>query len=153
MLPKISLATIWQKFEHGVVSNLTTILIITLVAVSAFMFGTKIKLKTNQQTTPIVINTTSNDAIKAVEETITNTTTTVSTTSSETPKATKAGLININTATAAQLDELEGIGPSKAAAIIEYRKQHGGFKSISEINNVSGIGDKTYEGIKDRITI
>jgi len=61
--------------------------------------------------------------------------------------------ININTATVIQLEELTGIGPSKAQAIVEYREQHGPFHAITEIQNVSGIGPKTYERIKDQITI
>lgn len=61
--------------------------------------------------------------------------------------------ININTADAAELDKLPGIGLAKAADIISYRDSHGGFKSIEEINNVKGIGDATFEKLKDSITI
>lgn len=64
-----------------------------------------------------------------------------------------AGKININTATAAQLDSLPGIGPVYAGRIVEYRNQHGGFKSLTEIQNVKGIGAKTYAKFKDLITI
>lgn len=63
------------------------------------------------------------------------------------------GRLNINKATAVELDELPGIGPSIANKIIEYRKSSGGFKSIEELNNVSGIGDKKYDDLKDLITI
>lgn len=63
------------------------------------------------------------------------------------------GKININSATAAQLDSLPGIGPAYAGRIIEYRDSHGGFKSINEIQNVKGIGPKTFEKFKDKITI
>ena len=63
------------------------------------------------------------------------------------------GLININTATSEQLQTLSGIGESKAAAIISYREENGDFGSIEDIKNVSGIGDSTYEKIKDYITV
>ena len=62
-------------------------------------------------------------------------------------------IININTATLAELDSLPGIGASKAAAIIEYRQSHGLFKSPHEITNVKGIGESTYEQLKARISI
>lgn len=63
------------------------------------------------------------------------------------------GLININTASAAQLMDLKGIGEVKAAAIIRYREENGGFKSIDEILNVKGIGEKTFEKICGQITV
>ncbi len=61
--------------------------------------------------------------------------------------------ININTATVDQLDSLDGIGPSKAEAIIKYRETHGPFLKIEDITNVSGIGEKTFEKLKDYITV
>jgi len=61
--------------------------------------------------------------------------------------------ININQADLDQLQRLTGIGPAKAQKIIEYREVHGGFKSIEEVMNVSGIGEKTFENIKDHICI
>ncbi len=63
------------------------------------------------------------------------------------------GKININNATATDLDGLPGVGPSIANKIIEYRKSKGDFKSIEELNNVSGIGDKKYDDIKGLITV
>lgn len=65
----------------------------------------------------------------------------------------EADKININTADAIELDKLPGIGPARAADIIDYRQAHGGFSSIEEIKNISGIGDKTFENIKDLITV
>ena len=62
-------------------------------------------------------------------------------------------IININTATLAELDTLPGIGASKATAIIEYRQSHGLFKSPHEITNVKGIGESTYEQLKSLISI
>jgi competence protein ComEA len=64
-----------------------------------------------------------------------------------------SGKININTATIAQLDTLPGIGPAYANRIIEYRNSNGGFKDISEVQNIKGIGPKTFEKIKDKISI
>jgi len=60
--------------------------------------------------------------------------------------------VNVNTATAEELQQLPGIGPSKAAAIIEYRTGHGDFTTPHDITNVQGIGEKTYESLKDLVT-
>src|SRR5574338_517531 len=67
--------------------------------------------------------------------------------------ATTTDLININTATAAELDTLPGIGPTTAQKIIDYRQQNGPFVAKEDIINVSGIGPGTYERIKDLITV
>lgn len=64
-----------------------------------------------------------------------------------------AGKVNLNTATAADLQKLNGIGEKKAEQIIAYREQKGGFKSIDELKEVSGIGDKTFDVLKDQITV
>lgn len=61
--------------------------------------------------------------------------------------------ININKADATELDKLPGIGPARAADIINYRASHNGFKTIEEMKNIKGIGDKTFESMKDLITI
>lgn len=63
------------------------------------------------------------------------------------------GKVNINTATASQLDALPGIGPSTAENIIKYREANGRFASIDAIKNVPGIGDAKFNQIKDLITI
>lgn len=62
-------------------------------------------------------------------------------------------IINLNTASLTELMTLSGIGEVKAQAIIDYRDKNGAFCSIEEIMNVSGIGSKTFEKIKDRITV
>ncbi|MCM3021792.1 helix-hairpin-helix domain-containing protein [Heyndrickxia ginsengihumi] len=62
-------------------------------------------------------------------------------------------LVNINTADETELQTLTGIGPSKAAAIIEYREKNGFFKKVEDLKNVSGIGDKTFEKIQSSITV
>jgi len=61
--------------------------------------------------------------------------------------------ININTASAAELDLLEGIGPVKAQAIIDYRNEHGFFRTVDELINVPGIGPATLEAIRDQVTV
>lgn len=62
-------------------------------------------------------------------------------------------LININTASAEELDKLPNIGPARAADIIAYREENNGFDSIEELKNISGIGDKTFENLKDLVTV
>lgn len=61
--------------------------------------------------------------------------------------------INLNTASAEELDTLPGIGPAKAADIIVYREANGGFGSIEELQEVKGIGEKTFENLKDLVTV
>ena len=61
--------------------------------------------------------------------------------------------ININTASFEQLKTLSGIGDVKARAIIDYREANGGFASIEELVNVKGIGSKTLDNLRDRITV
>ena len=63
------------------------------------------------------------------------------------------GKININTANEQLLITLPSIGPAIAKSIIEYRNQHGNFTSIEQIKKVKRIGDKTFEKIKNKITV
>lgn len=63
------------------------------------------------------------------------------------------GKININTADSAQLQQLTGVGPATADKIIAYRNENGRFKSIDDIKNVSGIGDKTFDKFKNSIRV
>jgi competence protein ComEA len=69
------------------------------------------------------------------------------------PVPMKASVININTADAAVLSDLHGIGPAKAEAIIAHRKQHGPFKSVEQLADVKGIGDALIEKNRGRISI
>lgn len=58
---------------------------------------------------------------------------------------TGAGAVSINAASVEELQKLPGIGPAKAQAIVAYREAHGGFRTLEELKEVSGIGEKTYE--------
>jgi competence protein ComEA len=60
--------------------------------------------------------------------------------------------VNINSASESELTALPGIGPSKAAAIIEYRTTNGPFSSINDLSNVTGIGAKTVDGLRAQAT-
>ncbi|HFI0425336.1 TPA: helix-hairpin-helix domain-containing protein [Streptococcus suis] len=61
--------------------------------------------------------------------------------------------VNLNTATEADLQTISGIGAKRAADIVAYREANGGFKSVDDLNNVSGIGDKTMESIRPYVTV
>jgi competence protein ComEA len=61
--------------------------------------------------------------------------------------------ININTASAEELTALPGIGPSYAQRIVEHREKNGPFKKVEDLLNVRGIGEKTFEKIRDRLTV
>lgn len=64
-----------------------------------------------------------------------------------------SGKVNINTADSSQLQTLSGVGESKAKKIIDYRETNGPFKSIEDLANVSGIGEKTVENLREYICI
>ena len=68
-------------------------------------------------------------------------------------KAGAAGPVNLNTATAAQLEALPGIGARTAALIVEYRQKNGGFKKVEDLMNVRGVGEKSFLKLKPLITI
>jgi comEA protein len=68
-------------------------------------------------------------------------------------KAAPAAVVNINTASAAELDALPGIGAKVAARIIEYRQKNGPFKKVEELMNVRGVGEKNFLKLKGQITV
>ncbi len=69
------------------------------------------------------------------------------------PATPSAQIVNLNTATAAQIATLPGIGLKTAELIVQYRQKNGNFKKIEEIMNVRGIGEKSFLKLKDRITV
>ncbi len=69
------------------------------------------------------------------------------------PTVSAAAPVNLNTATAAQLDALPGIGKATAERILEYRQKNGAFKKVEDLMNVKGIGEKNFLKIKSMITV
>jgi len=63
------------------------------------------------------------------------------------------GQVNLNKASVAELDRLNGVGPALAQAIVDYREQNGGFKNIEELKLVPGIGEKLFAKIKTKVTL
>jgi competence protein ComEA len=61
--------------------------------------------------------------------------------------------LNLNTATLEQLDELDGIGPATAEQILDYREAHGGFGSVEELGQVSGIGEKRLASLREQVRV
>src|SRR4051812_48912580 len=70
-----------------------------------------------------------------------------------TAKPVTTAIVNINTATAADLDALPGIGAKTAALIVEYRQKNGPFKKVEELMNVRGIGEKNFLKLKPQLSI
>jgi competence protein ComEA len=68
-------------------------------------------------------------------------------------KSTFTEKVNLNTATAEQLQTLSGIGPALAKTIIEHRTKTGKFTKIEELLNVKGVGEKKFQKIKDRLAV
>ena len=64
-----------------------------------------------------------------------------------------AAPINLNTATAVELEKLPGIGQKVAARIVEYRQKHGPFKKVEELMNVQGVGEKSFLQFRSQLTV
>ena len=73
-------------------------------------------------------------------------------TSNTTPSNSKQGTVNINTATLEELQTIKGIGKKKAEAILQYRKEHGAFRTKEDLLQVKGIGKKALEAIESQVT-
>jgi competence protein ComEA len=69
-----------------------------------------------------------------------------------TPAAAPGGLVDINSATASDLQALPGIGPVLAERVIEWRTEHGGFRSVDQLREVPGIGESKYAALKSKVT-
>ncbi|NOT68019.1 MAG: topoisomerase [Methylophilaceae bacterium] len=61
--------------------------------------------------------------------------------------------VNLNTATKEELESLKGVGPAKAQAILDYRQKNGSFKTVDDLNNVPGFGDKTLAKLRSEISV
>ncbi|MEJ7540618.1 helix-hairpin-helix domain-containing protein [Staphylococcus intermedius] len=72
---------------------------------------------------------------------------------SSTPSATQNITVNLNTADEKELTQIPGIGPSKAQTIIKHREENGPFQSIENLKDVKGIGEKSFEKLKDYLTV
>jgi len=68
------------------------------------------------------------------------------------PGASASGKVNINTADATALQTLDGIGPALAQRILDFRKSHGAFSSVNDLQSIGGIGDKKFAAIKEHVT-
>jgi competence protein ComEA len=64
-----------------------------------------------------------------------------------------AAVVNLNTASATELESLPGIGAKTAERIVEYRQKNGAFKKIEDLMNVKGIGEKSFLKLKARLTV
>ncbi len=69
------------------------------------------------------------------------------------PGAVPGQPLSLNTATPEQLDQLDGVGPATAQKIVAYRQAHGGFRSVTELDQVPGIGEKKLAALKDRVRV
>ena len=65
----------------------------------------------------------------------------------------KVALVNLNVASAGEIEKLPGVGPAMAARIIEYRQKNGGFKKVEDLMNVKGIAEKTFLKLKPLVTV
>lgn len=80
-------------------------------------------------------------------------TTNISGAAGATATSESGAVVNLNNATETELQTLSGVGPKKAADIIAYREEHGGFKTIDELKEVSGIGEKTFAKLAPNVTV
>ena len=116
--------------------------------------GVKLVIPTEEQTKSLTSEGEGEDLIGIVEGQGSASGSGITSTGADTGvSAASDGRININTASEAELCDIPGIGATRAAAIVAYRQEKGGFSSIEDIMNVSGIKEGTYEKIKDSIKV
>ncbi len=107
--------------------------------------GIKLKIPTVSEVASLSDSTQDDSMIQTDDSGITG--------ASESSEESSGSKVNINTADESQLCSISGIGPGRAQKILEYRKEHGKFKTIEDIMNVSGIKEKFFAKIKDYITV
>lgn len=144
-----------RRFEQTSQQNLPTVLFLVLVAVTGFIVGNQYKPTTTS--TAGEIDTTQAETNPVFTELQSALSGSAENSSTSQPIAVEdnqpIGLVNINTASQSELDTLPGIGPSYAKAIIDYRTKNGSFVRLEDIQQVKGIGPKTFEKLKDKITL
>lgn len=69
------------------------------------------------------------------------------------PGTSASGLVNLNTADAATLETLPRVGPAMAARIIDWREANGGFTAVDDLRSVTGVGDKTFDSLRELVTV
>lgn len=152
----------WEGLENSYGQHIGSVLVVALVAVSAFMLGADYESKKNDTgnvSSQATDTETVEDSVSQLQTTLSGESTPAPATTTPTPAATTttpkttSGLININTAGLAELDTLPGIGPAYAQAIIDYRNQNGLFVSVEDLDKVKGIGPKTLDKLRPLITI
>jgi len=154
--------TNWQQLEKTVITHLTPILFVTVIAGASFLLGFSMNHNSSEGT---AVNSPTPQATTATASIIGDIQQSINGTNSAEPATTQAsasttksgqgqtGLVNLNTADQTQLETLPGIGPSKAQAIIDYRTQNGDFVQIDDLTKVKGIGPKTFDSLKSLITV
>lgn len=111
------------------------------------------EIKENTTTVPKTSTETTTQTTTKSTKTTSTTTTTIPTTTKEITTTNQEQKININTATLEELTLLDGLGQTKAKKIIDYRTNNGLFNTIEDILNVKGIGQTTFENIKEYIEV
>ena len=144
--------------SKGLGANIGWILVLLLVAGTSFLLGSSVNKKADGQTLgdsnsnatqqQSIIGDISASLQSPAPEPVS-----VASPNTSAPSSAISAIVNINTGTLAELDTLPGIGPAYAQAIINYRSTNGPFIRIEDIQKVKGIGPKTFEKLKSRITI
>lgn len=144
-------------FKKGLNANIGWILVMLLVAGTSFLLGSSVNKKVGEQ----IVSESSPSApqqqsvISDISTTLQNPAPSASpvTSNATTSSPSVSAIVNINTGSLTELDTLPGIGPAYAQAIINYRSTNGPFIRIEDIQKVKGIGPKTFEKLKSKITI
>lgn len=149
----------WQRADQIITTHLGSLLVVVLVAVSAFILGSQYQntsattVAEGEGTEKSGVKSTGSSTIQELQQLIANPASQTTAVGSESTQQPLAGLVSINTGSQAQLETLPGIGPSKAKAIIDYRLKNGPFVRVEDLDKVSGIGPKTLESLRPLVTL